>query len=133
MPLMRVTEIVELNYNYIVVKTRNRLKPRLRYVVPLQVPMIPDEPFELNVSGVAHNVSWDKEKRICTTKLTSIEVEDLVSLDSYEIYEEIVVWWTEQKEDGLGDFIDALNAGTFLKDDKYLKYREMPLALAVSK
>lgn len=125
MPLMRVTEIVELNYKYIIVKTRNRLKPKLRYVVPLQVPIIPDDPFELNVSGVAYSVSWDEEKRICTTKLTNIEVEDLVSLDSYEIYEEIVEWWKEQQEDGLDGLIDALNAGTYLKDDKHLKYQEI--------
>lgn len=123
--IMRITEIIELNYKYIVVKTRNRLRPKLRYTLPLQVPMIPDDPFELMVSGVAHEVRWDGEKKICTARLTNIEVEDLVNLDSYGIYEEVVEWWNEQHERGLGGLIDVLNSATFLKDEKYIKYKEL--------
>jgi len=119
-----ILEIVELGYNYIVLKAKDEdIKPRLRYTVPLVVPMVQGlEPFEFTVSGVVSEVNWDKKYGICTFKLVNLELEELYKIDSWDVYDEIVAWWQEQREPVIGKDENTI---TIYNTDKYTKYKKI--------
>jgi len=121
---IKIVEIVELDYKHIILKARDKeLKPRLRYTVPLVVPMVSElEPFEFIVSGVVTDVHWDEKYEICTFKLVNLELEELYKIDSWDVYDEIVDWWHGQREPVVGRENDNV---TIYNTEKYNKYKKI--------
>jgi len=115
---MKVLEIVELNYYYIILKTEKKVQAKLRYTIPLTVPIIPDNPFELEIAGIAVDVEWNEKENFCKFKLVNLDIEDLL-IDKNDVFEEIVDWWCSNP-DNLFQISDS-----YLWNDKYKKYREI--------
>lgn len=120
MDFLKIVEIVELNYSHIVLKIENKVRQGLRYTIPLIVPMIPDDPFELEVSGVVHDIICNEEENFCTVKIVNLEIENLIKVDSKDVYDEIVDWWQEKREEGTGEVLNVFNV-----PEKYFRYREL--------
>jgi len=124
MDVVKVIEVVELNYRYIIIKTKDSVKAGLRYTLPLIVPYSPDsEPFELTISGVISEVSWDEKREICKLKLTKLEIEKLYALDSWDVYDEVVSWWNEQKEPTA--VLNEVEDIAIIYGEKYRKYKKI--------
>ena len=119
-----VLEIVELNYNYVVVKTKTTdIRPRLRYTIPLIISILPGlEPFVFNISGVVKQFYWDDESETCTFTLANLDLEKLYEIDSWEVYEEIVSRWNEQKNQKIGEHEESI---VIYSSSKYTKYKKI--------
>ncbi len=122
--VIKVIEIVELNYRHITVRTQNEVKVGLRYTLPLTVPIVRGtEPIEIDVSGIVAEANWNVEEEICTFKLVNLEIENLYNLDSWDVYDEIVLWWEEQVEPSVA--MNEAKDVAVIYSEKFKKFKDI--------